>query len=60
MRALAFKWIRILWRCRQDSQRYDEGLYIKQLERRGSPLVERAKELAIEMNMNMNMNMNNA
>lgn len=36
-RALAFKWIRILWRCWQDGTPYDEVRYLKQLARRGSP-----------------------
>lgn len=38
IRALAFKWIRILHRCWQTRTPYDEGLYLQALERRGSPL----------------------
>ena len=39
VRALAFKWIRILYRCWQTSTPYDEATYLKALQRRGSPLV---------------------
>lgn len=38
LRALAFKWIRILYRCWKDCTPYDEQLYQKSLHRRGSPL----------------------
>jgi len=43
IRALAYKWIRILWRCWQDKQPYDEAKYLMALKDKGSPLV---KELA--------------
>ena len=36
-RALAFKWIRILWKCWQDRTPYDEARYLKQLTHRQSP-----------------------
>lgn len=39
LRALAFKWIRILWRCWQDRQPYDDARYLAALKRRGSPLI---------------------
>ncbi len=39
VRALAFKWIRILYRCWQTRIPYDESTYLKALERRGSPLL---------------------
>ena len=39
LRALAFKWIRILYRCWQDRTPYDEATYLNALKRRGSPLV---------------------
>ena len=39
VRALAFKWIRILYRCWQSRTPYDESLYLKALQRRGSNLV---------------------
>lgn len=37
-RALAFKWIRIIWRCWQDRTRYDEARYTRALHQRGAPL----------------------
>ncbi len=37
IRALAFKWIRILWKCWQDRTAYDETRYLKQLIHRKSP-----------------------
>ncbi len=39
VRALAFKWIRILYRCWQTQTPYNEALYLKALKRRGSPLL---------------------
>ena len=39
LRALAFKWIRILYRCWQDRTPYDEATYLNALKRRDSPLV---------------------
>jgi transposase len=41
VRALAFKWIRILYRCWQSNTLYDESTYLKALQRRGSPLLNR-------------------
>ena len=43
LRALAYKWIRILFRCWKDYRPYDEATYIDALRRHGSPL---AKQLA--------------
>jgi transposase len=40
VRALAFKWIRILYRCWQTSTPYDELTYLEALRRRGSPLLD--------------------
>jgi transposase len=40
LRALAFKWIRILWRCWQDRTPYDESRYIQSLIRQNSPLTK--------------------
>ena len=37
LRALAFKWIRILWKCWQTRTAYDEARYLKQLLARKSP-----------------------
>jgi transposase len=39
VRALAFKWIRILFRCWQNRTPYDESVYLNALQRRGSPLL---------------------
>ncbi|KAA0995029.1 IS110 family transposase, partial [Paraburkholderia panacisoli] len=39
VRALAFKWIRILYRCWQTGTRYDESVYLNALRKRGSPLL---------------------
>jgi transposase len=39
VRALAFKWIRILFRCWQDRTPYAESVYLNALQRRGSPLL---------------------
>jgi transposase len=39
LRALAFKWIRILYRCWQTRTPYDESAYLNALRRRGSPLL---------------------
>ena len=40
VRALAFKWIRILYRCWQARTPYDELTYLEALRRRGSPLLD--------------------
>lgn len=37
-RALAFKWIRILWRCWKDNVQYDEATYLAGLQKRGVKL----------------------
>lgn len=39
VRALAFKWIRIVYRCWQDRTPYDEATYLNALKRHGSPLL---------------------
>jgi transposase len=39
VRALAFKWIRIVFRCWQSGKQYDESVYLNALRRRGSPLL---------------------
>lgn len=39
VRALAFKWIRILYRCWKTRTPYDESVYLKALERRNSTLL---------------------
>src|SRR5713101_8996240 len=45
VRALAFKWLRILYRCWQDRTPYNESVYLNALHRRGSSLMQNlAKE----------------
>ena len=39
VRALAFKWIRMLYRCWQDRTPYDESVYLQALKRRSAPLL---------------------
>jgi transposase len=46
VRALAFKWIRILYRCWQTRTPYDESTYLNALRRRGSPLLTSIMETA--------------
>ena len=38
VRSLAFKWIRIIFRCWQSRTPYDEQIYLRSLAQRGSPL----------------------
>jgi transposase len=40
IRALAYKWIRILFRCWQQCTPYDEIRYLKSLQKTGSPLLQ--------------------
>jgi hypothetical protein len=40
IRALAYKWIRILFRCWQERTPYDEITYFAALQRRSSPLLK--------------------
>jgi len=46
VRALAYKWIRIIFRCWQDRIAYDEEIYIRALHQKGSPVVALIKQLA--------------
>ncbi len=39
VRALAYKWIRIIWKCWQTRTKYDEARYIECLRKKGSALV---------------------
>src|SRR5919108_737563 len=39
VRALAFKWIRLLYRCWQERTPYDESIYLQALKRRNAPLL---------------------
>lgn len=38
LRALAFKWIRIMWKCWQARTPYEEASYLAGLQKQGSPL----------------------
>jgi len=40
IRSLAFKWIRIIFRCWKDNKPYDESKYLEALRRRYSPLLK--------------------
>jgi transposase len=40
IRALAFKWIRVLWRCWHRQEAYDEARYLTALRQRRSPLIQ--------------------
>ena len=44
-RALAFKWIRIVYRCWKDRKPYDEARYLMALKKHGSPLLENLETL---------------
>jgi transposase len=46
VRGLAFKWIRILYRCWKTRTPYDESKYLNALKRRGSPLLNWTVEAA--------------
>jgi transposase len=48
VRALAYKWIRILYRCWKTSTPYDESVYLQALRRRRSPLWLAATALSIQ------------
>lgn len=39
LRALAFKWIRIIHHCWRTHRTYDESIYLNSLKKRGSPLL---------------------
>ncbi len=47
LRALAFKWIRILHRCWLERVPYDESRYLMALQKRGAPLLKHAARNAI-------------
>ena len=40
VRSLAYKWIRIIFRCWKDGTPYDEQMYLRALKRTGSPLID--------------------
>ena len=43
IRALAFKWIRILWKCWQTKTPYDETTYVNSMIKRHSPYAKTSK-----------------
>jgi transposase len=47
VRALAYKWQRIIWRCWQDHVIYQENIYEAALRRSGSPIVSRFKKIEL-------------
>lgn len=49
LRSLAFKWLRILWKCWKANTPYNDELYLKHLEERKSPIAKRARQIAQEM-----------
>jgi transposase len=46
VRALAYKWIRIIWKCWQTNKPYCEVTYLENLRRKGSPLLSYAAKNA--------------
>lgn len=53
-RSLAYKWIRILWKCWRDRKAYNETEYVKALEARKSPLALRLKTMVSESKKPLN------
>lgn len=50
IRALAYKWQRILFRCWKNRMPYDETTYLRALQKRDSPLVKKIHELQQKLN----------
>lgn len=46
VRALAYKWIRIIFRCWQDRVRYSDDIYLQSLRKKGSPILDIVTEAA--------------
>jgi transposase len=46
VRALAFKWLRILYRCWQERTPYNESIYLQALKRRNAPLLHNLANLS--------------
>lgn len=44
-RAIAFKWIRILFRCWKNRVPYDEAAYVRSLVKRGSPIAAKMRKM---------------
>lgn len=52
LRALAMKWIKIMWKCWHDGVKYDEEKYIEVLKRKNSPVLG-YMNVKVEENMNV-------
>ena len=46
IRALAYKWVRILWKCWRDRVAYNEETYLDVLRKKGSPLVPKTEAIS--------------
>ena len=46
VRALAFRWIRIIYKCWKDNKPYDELAYLKSLQKRCSPIISQLAKVA--------------
>lgn len=46
VRALAYKWIRIIFRCWKDRVRYSDDIYLQSLRKKGSPILDLVSEAA--------------
>jgi hypothetical protein len=46
IRALAYKWIRIMFRCWQDRVRYSDGVYLEALRKKGSEVLNFVRKAA--------------
>jgi transposase len=46
VRALAYKWLRVMWRCWKDRLPYDDAAYTRSLIERGSPVAARLRSTA--------------
>lgn len=47
IRAIAFKWIRIIFRMWKDKTPYSEAKYLKALQKAGSPLISNLASAAV-------------
>lgn len=48
VRALAYKWIRVIWRCWKDRVVYEEARYLAALKKHGSPIIAWMQKAATE------------
>ncbi len=49
LRALAFRWIRFVYRCWQTGTPYDDGRYLQALKKSGSPLPALIEKLTVQL-----------